>query len=65
LLVTALARHIATAAIEINKLFRLVRDDVPAATGRRPEPFVCGSLPSEDYLFCRSRRRSAGRNPSA
>ena len=44
--VTALVRHIATPGIEINKLFRLVRDDVLAATGRRQEPFVYGSLPA-------------------
>jgi uncharacterized caspase-like protein len=49
--VTALVRHIATPGIEINKLFRFVRDDVLAATGRRQEPFVYGSLPGEDFYF--------------
>jgi tetratricopeptide (TPR) repeat protein len=49
--VTALVRHIATPGIEINKLFRLVRDDVLTATGRRQEPFVYGSLPGEDFYF--------------
>jgi len=49
--VTALVRHIATPGVEINKLFRLVRDDVLAATGRRQEPFVYGSLPGEDFYF--------------
>ena len=49
--VTALVRHIATPGIEINKLFRLVRDDVLAATGRMQEPFVYGSLPGEDFYF--------------
>jgi len=39
------------ARIEINKLFRLVRDDVLAATGRKQEPFVYGSLPGEDFYF--------------
>ncbi len=49
--VTALVKHIATPGVEINKLFRLVRDDVLAATGRRQEPFVYGSLPGEDFYF--------------
>ena len=49
--VTAFVRHIATPGVEINKLFRLVRDDVLAATGRRQEPFVYGSLPGEDFYF--------------
>jgi uncharacterized caspase-like protein len=49
--VTALARRLGTPNLEINKLFRLVRDDVLAATGRRQEPFVYGSLPGEDFFF--------------
>lgn len=49
--VEALARRLATPGVEINKLFRLVRDDVMAATGRRQEPFVYGSLPGEDFFF--------------
>jgi len=49
--VSALVRHIATPGIEINKLFRLVRDDVLTATGRKQEPFVYGSLPGEDFYF--------------
>jgi uncharacterized caspase-like protein len=49
--VVALLKHMATPGVEINKLFRLVRDDVLAATGRRQEPFVYGSLPSEDFFF--------------
>jgi hypothetical protein len=32
-------------------LFRLVRDDVVAATKRRQEPFTYGSLPGEDFYF--------------
>jgi hypothetical protein len=27
------------------------RDDVIAATGRKQEPFVYGSLPGEDFYF--------------
>jgi tetratricopeptide (TPR) repeat protein len=49
--VTALVKHLPTPGVEINKLFRLVRDDVLAATGRKQEPFVYGSLPGEDFFF--------------
>jgi hypothetical protein len=38
--------------VEINKLFRLVRDDVMEATAGRQEPFTYGSLPGrEDFFF--------------
>jgi tetratricopeptide (TPR) repeat protein len=48
----ALAKNLPTPGIEINKLFRLVRDDVMAATDGRQEPFTYGSLPGrEDYYF--------------
>jgi tetratricopeptide (TPR) repeat protein len=48
----ALAKNLPTVGIEINKLFRLVRDDVMAATDGRQEPFTYGSLPGrEDYYF--------------
>ena len=49
--VEALVRRVATPGLEINKLFRLVHDDVLAATGRRQEPYVYGSLPGEDFFF--------------
>lgn len=49
--VQALARRLTTPGLEIDKLFRLVRDDVMAATGKRQEPFVYGSLPGEDFFF--------------
>jgi uncharacterized caspase-like protein len=49
--VTALVRRIETPGIEIGKLFRLVRDDVLSATGRQQEPFIYGSLPSEDMFI--------------
>jgi uncharacterized caspase-like protein len=49
--VTALVKRIETPGIEIGKLFRLVRDDVLSATGRQQEPFVYGSLPSEDMFI--------------
>ena len=35
----------------IRKLFGLVRDDVLAATGKRQEPFIYGSLGGDDYVF--------------
>ena len=34
-------------------LFRKVRDEVIAATGRKQEPFTYGSLPSEELFFRR------------
>ena len=49
--VEALVRRIGTPGLEINKLFRLVHDDVLAATGKRQEPYVYGSLPGEDFFF--------------
>lgn len=49
--VQALTRRIGTPGLEINKLFRLVHDDVLAATARRQEPYVYGSLPGEDFFF--------------
>ena len=41
-----------TPGIEINKLFRLVRDDVLDSTEGQQEPFTYGSLPGrEDFYF--------------
>jgi len=49
---TALVQRIATPGVEINKLFRLIRDDVMEATAGRQEPFTYGSLPGrEDFFF--------------
>ena len=49
---TALAQHLTEPGIEVDKLFRLVRDDVLDATGNRQEPFVYGSLPGrQDFYF--------------
>jgi uncharacterized membrane protein len=50
----SLVKRLPTPGIEINKLFRLVRDDVMAATGRKQEPFVYGSLPGEEFFFVAS-----------
>ncbi len=43
----ALLSHLESPGLEINFLFRRVRDSVLAATGGRQEPFVYGSLSSE------------------
>jgi uncharacterized caspase-like protein len=37
--------------LEINFLFRKVRDQVLANTGKRQEPYLYGSLPSESLYF--------------
>jgi tetratricopeptide (TPR) repeat protein len=48
----AVAQRVATPGVEINKLFRLVRDDVMEATAGRQEPYTYGSLPGrEDFFF--------------
>jgi uncharacterized caspase-like protein len=43
----ALLKHIGTRGLEVSFVFRKVRDDVMAATGRRQQPFVYGSLSSK------------------
>ena len=47
----ALVARLTTPGLEIGKLFRLVRDDVLAATDQKQEPFVYGSLPGSDFFF--------------
>ncbi len=49
--VSALIKNLETPSLEISLLFRKVRDDVLAATGKRQEPFTYGSLPSEAFYF--------------
>jgi uncharacterized caspase-like protein len=49
--VSALIKNLETSSLEINLLFRKVRDDVLAATSKRQEPFTYGSLPSEPFYF--------------
>jgi len=45
-------RELLRSNVEINKLFRLVRDDVMEATAGRQEPYTYGSLPGrEDFFF--------------
>ena len=52
----AVAQRVATPGVEINKLFRLVRDDVMEATAGRQEPYTYGSLPGrEDFFFVAAR----------
>jgi len=47
----AMVQRVATPGVEINKGFRLVRDDVVEATAGRQEPYTYGSLGSEDLFF--------------
>jgi uncharacterized caspase-like protein len=48
----AMVQRIAAPGVEINKIFRLVRDDVMEATAGRQEPYTYGSLPGrEDFFF--------------
>jgi DNA-binding winged helix-turn-helix (wHTH) protein len=47
----ALVRNLETPGLEVNLLFRKVRDEVLAATGGRQEPFIYGSLPSDSFYF--------------
>jgi tetratricopeptide (TPR) repeat protein len=52
----AMVQRIATPGVEINKVFRLVRDDVMEATAGRQEPYTYGSLPgNEDFFFVPAR----------
>jgi hypothetical protein len=47
----ALLKHLETPGLEIDFLFRNVRDDVMAATDNEQQPFVYGSLSSEEIYF--------------
>ena len=49
--VSALIRHLDTPGLEINLLFRKVRDEVLAKTSNDQEPFTYGSLSSEALYF--------------
>ena len=60
----ALLSHIEQEGIEINKLFRLVRDKVMATTGGRQQPFIYGSTSSED-LFLKAPLAGAQPPPTA
>jgi tetratricopeptide (TPR) repeat protein len=47
----ALIDHLAEPGLEINMLFRKVRDDVKSRTNGQQEPFTYGSLPAEAMYF--------------
>jgi tetratricopeptide (TPR) repeat protein len=47
----ALLSHLEEPGLEINFLFRRVRDQVMTKTGRRQEPYLYGSLPGESLFF--------------
>jgi tetratricopeptide (TPR) repeat protein len=47
----SLAKRIDTPGIEINRLFRLVHDDVYTSTGKKQEPFTYGQLSAEEFYF--------------
>ena len=48
---TALLANLDRPGVEINKLFRLVRDDVLAATSGAQEPYTYGSTSGRDLFF--------------
>jgi hypothetical protein len=47
----ALLRYLESPGLDINFMFRKVRDDVLSHTNRRQQPFVYGSLPSKPIYF--------------
>ncbi|MGP0089480.1 MAG: caspase family protein [Xanthobacteraceae bacterium] len=48
----ALVKRLKDPGLEINKLFRLLHDDVMEATDNRQEPYTYGALPGrEDFYF--------------
>lgn len=53
----ALLGQIEQPGLEINLMFRKVRDSVLMATGNRQEPFTYGSLPGEGLYFREATRR--------
>jgi hypothetical protein len=50
----ALAQHLTDPGVEVDKMFRLVRDDVVDATGNKQEPFLYGSLPGRQTFQFRT-----------
>lgn len=52
---TAFVKRLGEPGLEINKLFRAVRDDVMKSTARRQEPWLYGTLPFEDFFFSAAR----------
>jgi hypothetical protein len=60
---TALLHNLETPGLEINFLFRNVRDEVMAATKREQQPFVYGSL-SKDAIYLKPAESSPASKPS-
>jgi uncharacterized caspase-like protein len=54
---TALASRMLEPGVEINMLFRRVRDDVLRLTGRVQEPYTYGSLSGTEFYFVPPRDR--------
>jgi uncharacterized caspase-like protein len=52
---TALAQHLTEAGVDVDKMFRLVIDDVLDATGNKQEPFMYGSLSGRQDFYFRPR----------
>ena len=48
---TAFLKYVVDPNLEINMLFRRVRDEVFRETQRRQEPFTYGSLPGDNFYF--------------
>jgi tetratricopeptide (TPR) repeat protein len=49
--VSALVKHLGTPGLEIDRLFRRVRDEVLRTTADKQEPWSNGTLPDEDFFF--------------
>lgn len=49
--VSALIKHLRTPGLEVDRLFRLVRDDVVKATNGQQQPHVYGSLTADSLYF--------------
>ena len=47
----ALVRRMLTPGLEVNQIFRLVHDEVLAATDKQQEPFTYGQLPAQQFYF--------------
>jgi tetratricopeptide (TPR) repeat protein len=48
---SAVAKRMQMPGVEINRLFRLVHDDVFATTNKEQEPFTYGQLSAQDFFF--------------
>lgn len=48
---SSFAKRLTQSGVEINKVFRFVRQDVMQLTENRQQPFVYGSLPPDDLYF--------------